>query len=102
MRNMYIPIINITDFFQLMISVDEIYANTCWRTLQLRDYINEDHSLSPWGSALADGLERLSGYPDLYESLFLGLELVRFKVLHHEDFSIKYSGGPMHGSSTVY
>ena len=38
------------------------------------------------------------GHPDLYESLILGLELVRYRVLHHDDFSVKYSGGPMHGS----
>jgi Temperature dependent protein affecting M2 dsRNA replication len=85
-----------------MTALEEIYANTCWRTLQLRNYINDDHTLSAWGLGLADGLEKLSGYPDLYESLILGLELVRFKCLHHENFSVKFSGGPIHGSGTRY
>ena len=79
-----------------------MYANVCWRTLQFRNYINEDHVLSPWGEALAVGLEKLRGYPNLYESLILGLELVRFGVLHHEDFSVKYSDDAMPGSGTVH
>jgi len=83
-----------------MTALEEIYANTCWRTLQLRKFVNDDHTLSAWGLGLADGLEKLRGYPDLYESLILGLELARFKCLHHEDFSVKLSGGPMHGSGT--
>jgi hypothetical protein len=82
--------------------LEEIYANTWWRTLQTRNFVNEDHKLSPWGIGLAAGLEKLVGYPELYESLYLGLELVRFKVLHHDDFSIKYSGGAMNGSGNFH
>jgi Temperature dependent protein affecting M2 dsRNA replication len=78
--------------------LEEIYANAWWKTLQLRSFVNEDHTLSPWGIGLADGLEKLSGHKDLYEPLCLGLELLRLKVLHHEDFSVKYSGAAMHGS----
>lgn len=78
--------------------MDEIYANTWWRSLQTRNFVNEDHSFSPWGIGLAAGLEKLAGRPELYESLYLGLELVRYKVLKHGEFSIKYSGGPTKGS----
>lgn len=80
--------------------MEEIFANAWWRTLQLRDFVDYDHKLTPWGIALADGLERLTSQSDrdLCEPLYLGLELFRQKVLHHEDFSVKYSGGPMHGS----
>ena len=80
--------------------MEEIYANTLWRTLQLHSFVKEDHTLSSWGIGLADGLEKLSAHKDLYESLYLALELVRLKVLHHEDFSVKYSGAAMHGSGT--
>jgi len=78
--------------------MEEIRANAWWKMLQLRDFVDKDHKLTPWGIGLAAGLERLSNYPDLYEALYLGLELLRQRVLHHEDFSVKYSGGAMHGS----
>jgi hypothetical protein len=78
--------------------LEEIYANTWWRTLQLRNFVNEDHTLTPWGIGFADGLERLHLHKDLYEALYLALELVRLRVLHHEDFSVKYSGAAMHGN----
>jgi Temperature dependent protein affecting M2 dsRNA replication len=73
-----------------------------WRCLQLRNFINEDHTLSAWGQGLAAGLEKLGRYPDLFDSVYLGLELVRLKVLNHENFSIKYSGGPMFGSGLPF
>jgi len=78
--------------------LEEIYANAWWKTLQLRDFIKEDHTLTPWGIGLADGLEKLGAHTDLYEALYLGLELLRLKALHHGDFSVKYSGAAMHGS----
>jgi hypothetical protein len=80
--------------------LEEIYANVWWKTLQLRSFIKEDHTLTPWGIGLADGLERLAAHKDLHEALYLGLELLRLKVLHHEEFSVKYSGAAMHGSGT--
>lgn len=72
--------------------------------MQLRDYVNEDHTLDSWGVALSNGLECLSEnvHNDLYEPLWLALECFRFKVLHHEDFSVRYSGGPMHGSGATF
>jgi Temperature dependent protein affecting M2 dsRNA replication len=79
-----------------------MYANTWWRTLQLRQFVNEDHTLTPWGIGLADGLEKLSPHQDLYEALYLGLELLRLKALHHEDFSVKYSGAAMSGSGSLF
>jgi hypothetical protein len=82
--------------------LEEILANTWWRTLQLRNFINPDHTLSPWGIGLSNGLEKLTGYPDLFDSLYVGLELIRSKFLNHEDFSVKYTGGPMHGTGIIY
>jgi len=78
--------------------LEEIYANAWWKTLQLRNFINEDHTLTPWGIGLANGLEKLAAHKDLYDALYLGLELLRLKVLHHEEFSVKYAGAAMHGS----
>jgi len=75
-----------------------MHANTLWRALQLRDFIAGNHTLTPWGIGLADGLERLHDHKDLHEALYLGLELLRHKFLHHEDFSVKYAGAAMHGS----
>jgi hypothetical protein len=36
------------------------------------------------------GLERLSEYRDLCDSLVLAVELFRLKILHGEEFSVKY------------
>ena len=81
--------------------MEEILANTWWRMLQLRNFINADHTLTPWGIGLSNGLEKLNARPDLFDSLYVGLELVRSKFLHHEDFSVKYTGGAIHGSGTA-
>jgi len=78
--------------------LEEIYANAWWKTLQVRNFIQPDHTLTPWGIGLADGLEKLSGHKDLYDALYLALELVRLKVLSHQAFSVKYSDAAMHGS----
>jgi hypothetical protein len=69
-----------------------------WRTLQLRTFIDEFHTLTPWGHGFAKGLEKLPNEPLLQASLYLLLELLRFKALNHEDLSVKYTGGPMHVS----
>ena len=82
----------------LLSSEGELLANTLWRFLQLRDFVNSDHTLSSWGVALSVGLEMLSDYPDLYDPLYLGLELFRLKALNHDEFSIHYPGEPKHGT----
>ena len=86
----------------LLSSEGELLANTLWRFLQLRDFVNSDHTLSPWGVALSVGLEMLSDYPDLYDPLYLGLELFRLKALNHEEFSIHYPGEPRHGTGKLF
>ena len=49
----------------------------------------------PWGIALTDGLEKLHDQADLHDALVLALELFRLKILHHDDFSIKYPDAAM-------
>jgi hypothetical protein len=85
---------------QLLETFEEIIANAWWRFLQLRNFINPDHTLTSWGIGLGNGLEKLANHSDLWDPLYLGLELVRSKFLHHEDFSVKYTGGPMNGSGS--
>jgi Temperature dependent protein affecting M2 dsRNA replication len=58
--------------------------------------------LTAWGNALATGLEKLELQKDLYESMYLALELFRLKVLHYEDFTVKYSGGPSFGNGSSF
>jgi hypothetical protein len=68
-----------------------------WKTLQLRGFINgEDHTLTPWGVGLTLGLEKLTEHRDLCDSLVLAVELFRLKLLHGEDFSVKYPDAAMH------
>jgi len=50
----------------------------------------------PWGIALADGLKKLHAQADLHDALVLALELFRLKILHHDEFSIKYPDAAMY------
>lgn len=56
--------------------------NTIWRFLQLREFIDKDHQLTPWGRVLEACLIPLAGKRDLEESVFLAVELLRFGSLN--------------------
>lgn len=70
-------------------SSDAIVSLVIWRFLHLRGYIDDSHSLTAWGSALAAAMKALSStvqkYPDvphLFEALLVAFELIRFDVLN--------------------
>ena len=85
----------------LLSTEGELLANTLWRFLQLRDFVSSDHTLSPWGVALSVGLEMLSNHPDMYDPLYLGLELFRLQSLNPEEFSVRYPEGQKHGTGNT-
>ncbi|KAF7184919.1 Uncharacterized protein HII31_13731 [Pseudocercospora fuligena] len=88
---------------------NEILANTLWRFLQDRGYINSDHTLSAWGKALKAAFEK--GKSDQWlgqtdppqeaeEAIFIAFELLRLDVLSTKNLfpSPQYSGAPMRGT----
>lgn len=77
---------------------DEIVANTIWRMLELRGFLNHAHLHTPYARALYLGLKNSKLNDKLQEALFVALELLRGGALHANYFGGKsYSGGPSYG-----
>lgn len=73
--------------------------NTHWRMLQLRGFIDsEKHSLTPWGRALEAAISTLNPSDNLDEPVYLGIELLRLKVLKPDNFSPSLTGAPTRGT----
>ena len=90
-------------------NITEVRANTIWRFLQDRGYINTDHTLSPWGRALQKALKYAAESPDMSsaerrvemeEAILLAFELLRLDVLGTQQmFPVPpYTGAPMRGT----
>lgn len=78
---------------------DELVANSLWRFLELRDFLNEQHTHSAYGKALHAALQKVRVNDRVQEPLYLALELLRANVLHGDVYSgTAYSGGPSFGS----
>ncbi|KAK3308108.1 nuclease-like protein [Chaetomium strumarium] len=76
-----------------------------WRFLHIRGYIDDQHELTKWGSALAAALSAIeptvNKYPsfgNLYESVLVALELVRFELLNARNKHDELRGLPLNGS----
>lgn len=84
----------------LLKTTDEILLNSIWRMLHLRGYINEDHTISPWGKVLAATLNAIPS-ADLEESAIIAVELARYGYLTYDNFFPSYSGiTPASGDQT--
>jgi len=90
---------------------NELLANTTFRFMQDRGYVNNDHTLSAWGKALKASLDvaKKDGYlssaslaNEAEEALFMAFELLRLDVLNSKTmFQMPpYSGQPFRGSET--
>lgn len=79
---------------------DEVTLNILWRTLQLRDFVTDRHTPTPWGRALAAALGALRPEDKLEEAAIIGMELLRLKVLKGENFVYNLPGAPQRGSGT--
>ncbi|SPO28323.1 related to MKT1 - retroviral protease signature protein [Ustilago trichophora] len=80
---------------------DEIVANTIWRMLELRGFLNHAHLHTPPARALYLALKKSKLNDKLQEPLYLALELLRSGVLHANYFGGRvYSGGPSYGDET--
>ncbi|KAI9796098.1 MAG: hypothetical protein M1833_006520 [Piccolia ochrophora] len=79
-------------------STEEILANTLWRFLHLRGYVDDDHTLTPLGIALQAAMSTLDPADHLEESIFLAVELLRLNALNAAHIFSDYVGAPVCGS----
>lgn len=78
---------------------DELVANSLWRFLELRGFLNAEHTLTTYGRALHTAIQHVRVNDRLQEPLYLALELLRAGVLHANPYSESiYSGGPSFGT----
>lgn len=76
----------------------EILANTVWRFLQLRDYVDEKHQLTDWGNILRTALDASGSRKEQEEAVFMGVELMRLGLVTPDTMFLGYAGAPEKGS----
>ncbi|SPQ21129.1 59aa6d8f-db14-430c-9cc9-ef2153efa8f4 [Thermothielavioides terrestris] len=76
-----------------------------WRFLHIRGYVDDQHELNKWGSALAAALSSIEptvtknpNFPHLYESVLVAFELIRFELLNARNKHEELRGLPLNGS----
>lgn len=81
----------------------EMTANAMWRFLHLRDYLNDEHRLAPWGVVLDAALGALpAAESGTEEAVLLAIELLRLDLLNSRPMFPTYSGMPAHGSGLYH
>ncbi|RMD44955.1 hypothetical protein DV735_g2, partial [Chaetothyriales sp. CBS 134920] len=63
-------------------SKDEIVANTWWRFLELRGYVNEKREITRWGQVLEATVDKLDAKDDAEGQALLAVELLRLGLLN--------------------
>ena len=91
-----------TNAFKPLHSTVEITANVIWRFLQLREYVDENHQLTTWGSILYETFSALGPERNLEEAAFLAIELLRLNLLNPHTMFLDYSGAPSRGTGLVF
>jgi hypothetical protein len=88
-----------------VVSADVIKSICLWRFLHIRGYVNDQHELTNWGSALAVALSALEptvkqypDFPHLYESVLVAFELIRFELLNARNKHEELRGLPLNGN----
>ncbi|KAI9759230.1 MAG: hypothetical protein M4579_002518 [Chaenotheca gracillima] len=81
-----------------LVSKDEVLNNTLWRFLQLRGFVDEQHSLTPWGKALQAAISALDPADNLEEEILVAIEMLRLNLLKADTIFSKHVGDPLHGS----
>ncbi|RUO95686.1 temperature dependent protein affecting M2 dsRNA replication-domain-containing protein [Jimgerdemannia flammicorona] len=92
-------IIRLTLFDQILETKDEIVANTLWKALEIREFLNSKHTHTTWGAALAKALNYPAPMsPQLQEPLLTAFELIRFGHLSGRNYSKSYPGSYVVGN----
>ncbi|KAJ9637908.1 hypothetical protein H2199_007403 [Coniosporium tulheliwenetii] len=87
----------------LLASKNEIMCNAFWRFLQLREYTDTKHQLTPWGEVLEAAISGLGGRSELDEAVFIAVELARLELLSAKDMFPRNAGASLHADSkTTY
>lgn len=102
----YLPLTFTKDLAKGIAPADSLVSLTLWRFLHLRDYVNDTHTLTKWGTALAAAMEALKPTVDsnadvdinLYEQLLVAFELIRFDVLNAKNKHEELQGLPINGT----
>ncbi|KXX77711.1 Protein MKT1 [Madurella mycetomatis] len=88
-----------------VVSADIIKSICLWRFLHIRGYVNDQHKLTNWGSALAVALSALEPTvnkypksPHLYEAVLVAFELIRFELLNARNKHEELRGLPLNGT----
>ena len=86
-------------------SADVVCAVTLWRFLHLREYVDDKHELSAWGKGLAAAMSALEPtatahpeMPNLYESVLIAFEMIRFELLNARNRHEELHGLPVNGT----
>ncbi|KAL2025036.1 hypothetical protein VTK56DRAFT_38 [Thermocarpiscus australiensis] len=86
-------------------SADIIKSICLWRFLHIRGYVDDQHELTKWGSALATALSALEptvkkypSVPHLYEAVLVAFELIRFELLNARNKHEELRGLPLNGT----
>lgn len=81
-------------------STNEVKANAIWRFLHLRGYVNDEHKLTEWGTALLTTIKALPSTSAVQqeEAAVLAFELMRHGVLNAENEHTEWIGGPNMGT----
>lgn len=86
-------------------SADTIVSLAIWQFLQLRGYVDDNHTLTSWGKALAAALSSFEptvtknpDVPHLYEAVLVAFELLRFGLLDSRNKHEELRGLPLSGS----
>lgn len=87
------------------LSSSALKSISIWRFLHLREYVDDKHQLTKWGSALAVALTALQSaaakWPSVeapYEAVVVAFELLRFDLLNARHKHEELRGLPMNGN----
>ncbi|KAF6823890.1 xpg domain-containing protein [Colletotrichum musicola] len=88
-------------------SAQNITSVAIWRFLHLRGYVDDSHSLTNWGSALAAAMVNMKDMlkdtqlpegVNIFEAILHAFELIRFDVLNSRHRLEELHGAPMNGT----
>ncbi|KAF9881057.1 putative XPG domain-containing protein [Colletotrichum karsti] len=88
-------------------SIQNVTAVAIWRFLHLRGYVDDSHTLTNWGNAVASAIWAMKDslkdiqLPDglnIFEAILAAFELIRFDVLNARHRHEELNGAPVAGS----
>lgn len=95
------------DRFNHLNKKEEILLNSVWRTLHIRGYINNDHTLTRWGKALNATLSALPTYTkefvgtlvEVEEASVIAMELAQLGLLNSNNMFPAYTPAQYNGDA---